>query len=114
MKWDMTFTVSVVLNMDNKGYTQAIENLAYAIRELTTETLDPIFEANPWLEETDEDTADAFVDKHMPQEHTDKWLYVEVIVRTVADTYNRPVSEIEKAVNALLLLKELQNLHKNG
>lgn len=81
----------------SKGYTQAVDNLAYAIDKLAAETLEPVMlkygvttpeEAEPYL--TEEEKA--------------LWDGIEDIANVVAVTYGKSYNEVMDLVSTTLFM----------
>lgn len=95
--------------INSPGYTQAIENLVYAIRVLEAETIEPIFHQHPWLREIPIEEAEQFCDEQLSQEDVDKWIQLEVITRIISETYLVSEEQINADVELLICKNQLND-----
>lgn len=71
----------------SKGYWQAVDNLAWEIRRLSSESQRPFMEENPELYD-DPKKAIEFCAEHMTDEQTKQWEALENIYTVIMETYN--------------------------
>lgn len=76
------------------GYSQAIENLAFYMRELANETQRPILEANPWLYDEDEETKISFCNEQMSEEQRQRWSELDSAFAMIMTTYDVKMYEV--------------------
>lgn len=87
----------------NKGYEQAIDNLAYAIDKLAAETLEPVM--TQYGATTPEEA-----DEYLSEEEKELWREIEVIAHTVARTYGKSYDEVMDFVASTLMFHTLKGV----
>lgn len=73
---------------NQKGYQQAVENLAYHINLLTDATYSDMFDDNPWL--ADIEDGDEQIDacrQFMSEDEENKWAELDYIFEVIVDSY---------------------------
>jgi len=75
------------------GYWQAVDNLAFYIRQLADETQVPVFDDHPWLLDEDEDFQVEFCSKFMTEEQQHKWAALDEAFLLITLTYGTTFEE---------------------
>ena len=94
--------------MAEEGYNQAIENLAYYIREASEESQMPIIDANEWILDEEPETQIEFIDSQMTDEQRKKWDELNYIMDVVSITYKVAPHKVYEDVGKRVMEPDLQ------
>ena len=101
--------VSGVHMPKNAGYWQAIDNLAFYIRELSIESQQPVLEAHPWLLDEEHEVQMEFCAQFYTPEQQEKWDRLDEAFNVIMETYGTTYTETFEEVYARIWLFDLQS-----
>lgn len=94
--------------IETLGYKQAIQNLAFYIRDMADRTQSPVFDANPWLIEEDPDFQVDFCSEHMSEQDIHDWSQLDTAFEAIVTTYRMDPDTVYAQVFAQIMAYDLQ------